>query len=69
MQMLDKILICLYCGEVMEALTKEQMKIFGKPSCCGYDMVAMEREKIHTVVRSIDKLKKNLENQILKGME
>lgn len=66
--MLDGIVICFYCGDVMDAPTKEQTKIFGKPSCCGYDMVLMEREKIHTVVRTIDKLKKNLEEQILKGM-
>lgn len=68
MQMLDGIVVCFYCGDVMEAPTKEQIKIFGKPSCCGYDMVLMEREKIHTVVRTLDKLKKNLEDQILKGM-
>jgi hypothetical protein len=67
--MIDPIAICIYCSDIMEAPTKEQIKIFGKPSCCGYDMLYIEREKIHTIVRSLDKLKKNLEDQILKGME
>lgn len=65
---IDKIAICFYCADVMEAPTKEQIKMFGKPVCCGYDMVAMDRNKIHTVVRAMDKLKKNLEEQLLKGM-
>lgn len=66
--MIDGISIRFYCGDVMDTPTKEQIKMFGKPTCCGYGMVPMDREKIFAVVKSLDKLKKNLEEQILKGM-
>jgi hypothetical protein len=68
MQMLDAVRVCLYCGEVMEAPNKEQIKIFGKPICCGYEMVLVERNKILTVTRSLDKLKANLEKQIIQDL-
>lgn len=53
----------------MEDLTKEQIKIFGKPSCCEKDMLKVDETKLHTVVRAIDVLKSNLEKEILKGVE
>lgn len=66
--MVDPLVICVYCGEVMNALTPQQEKMFGKPVCCGYDMLRIEREKIHAVVRAADKLKENLEAEVLKGV-
>jgi hypothetical protein len=64
---LDGLMICVYCGDTMDALTDEQIKIFGKPSCCDYDMLTIEREKIHTIVRNLDNLKANLEKEVLEG--
>jgi hypothetical protein len=66
-EFVDKIAACPYCGDVMEYPTEEQIKIFGEPICCGFGMLAIEREKIHGVVRSMDILKKNLETELLKG--
>ncbi len=66
--MIDKICVCLYCGSTQEALTKEQIKIFGKPRCCEYDMVHLDRDKMLIVVKALDKLKKNIEEEILKGL-
>lgn len=60
--------ICIYCGEVMEGLTPEQKKIFGKPTCCNYEMLVIDKSKIHTIVRSIEVLKSNLEKEILKDV-
>lgn len=68
MDMLDPLLICIYCGDTMDALTDKQIKIFGKPTCCDFDMLKVEREKLHTIVRSLDNLKKNLESEILKDV-
>lgn len=69
MQIIDKLMFCIYCGNTSKALTKEQAKIFGKPTCCGYAMLEMDLSKLHTIVKNLDKLKKNLEEEILRGME
>jgi len=66
--MLDPVVICIYCGDVMEAPNERQIEMFGKPICCGFDMLHVEREKMHTVVRSLDNLRQNLEAEILKGV-
>jgi hypothetical protein len=66
--MIDRIFCCVYCGSVQEDLTKEQMKIFGRPNCCDYDMVPLDRNKMLVIVKALDKLKKNIEEEILKGM-
>jgi hypothetical protein len=62
-------LICIYCGDVMGDLTKEQIKLFGKPRCCEYDMLKIDDFKLHTIVRAIEKLKSNLEKEILKNID
>jgi len=67
-EMVDKILICIYCGDVMEGLTEEQIKIFGEPTCCEFSMLPVEREKMHKIVISLDNLKANLEAELLKGV-
>jgi len=66
--MLDPIVICIYCGDVMEAPNERQREIFGIPTCCEFEMLSIEREKMHTIVRSIDNLRTNLEAEILKGI-
>ena len=68
-QIVDKLMICFYCGSTTKGLTKDQIKIFGKPTCCEYPMVEMDKCKIHIVVKSLEKLKKNLEEEILQGMQ
>ena len=67
-EMLDPILICLYCGDLMDGLTEKQIEIFGKPTCCEFDMLTIERERMHTIMRSLDTLRKNIENEVLKGV-
>lgn len=64
----DSFAVCLYCGDVMEYPNERQMEIFGKPTCCDFDMLQVEREKIHVIVRSLDTLRKNLEEELLKGV-
>lgn len=67
-EMVDGFLICIYCGDTMDAPTPQQEKIFGKATCCGYNMLKIERDKMHTIVRAMDKLRSNLESELLKGM-
>ena len=56
----DKILMCVYCGDLLPGMSEEQIERFGKPECCEFDMLAIDREKIHTIVRAIDTLRENL---------
>lgn len=67
-EMLDPILICIYCGDLMDAPNEKQIEIFGKPTCCDFDMLRIEREKMHTIMRSLDTLKANIEAEVLKGI-
>lgn len=67
-EFIDGFAVCLYCGDTMEYPNEKQMKIFGKPICCEFEMLRIEREKIHVIVRSLDTLKKNLEEEILKNI-
>ena len=53
----------------MGDLTKEQIKLFGKPRCCEYDMLKIDDFKLHTIVRAVEKLKSNLEKEILKNID
>jgi len=66
---IDGIYICVYCGGIQEGMTERQIKVFGKPHCCDFDMLQIERDKIHTIVRAIDNLRKNLEEELLKGVD
>ena len=68
MMEMDKLNVCLYCGRTQKALTKEQLKVFGKPMCCEYVMAEMDRNKIYVVVKALDELRKNLEAEIVAGM-
>jgi len=65
---IDILLFCPYCGDTMSAPTEEQVSIFGPPKCCDYEMVVMDRNKLHTVVKALDRLKESLEAKILEGM-
>ena len=67
-EFVDGFLICVYCGEIMESLNERQVKIFGVPTCCNFNMLQIEREKIHVIVRALDNLRKNLEAELLKGV-
>lgn len=61
----DPLMVCMYCGCTMENPTKERIKLFGKPTCCGYNMVKIDRNEILVVVKAIEVLKANLEKEIL----
>lgn len=65
--MSDFIFVCFNCGETMEDLTKEQLKIFGKPKCCSKNMVRVDFSNQHATIKALDKLKVYLEKQILSG--
>lgn len=67
-EFVDSFAICLYCGDVMEYPNERQIEVFGKPCCCNFNMLQVEREKIHVIVRSLDALRKNLETELLKGV-
>ncbi len=64
----DKCAICPYCGDFVEYPNEKQIKIFGKPTCCEYEMVVIDREKLHKIARALDTLKQNIENELLKGV-
>jgi hypothetical protein len=66
--MIDQIAICLICGDVMDAPTKEIQRRFGKAKCCENEMVLMDNNKLLHIVRSINTLKKNLETRILEKL-
>lgn len=65
-EFIDSFAICLYCGDVMEYPNERQMEIFGKPLCCEFSMLQVERQKLHVMVRSLDTLRQNLETELLK---
>ena len=64
----DRLAVCLYCGAIQTAFTKEQAKMFGKQKCCDCLMQEMDRNKIYMVVKALEQLKKNLETEILGGL-
>lgn len=59
--------ICLACGEIMNDPTDDQIKRFGRPECCGMEMVAVNISNIHAILKGIDKLKTALEKELIKG--
>lgn len=67
-EFVDPIYLCMYCGSIMEQPNEKMMAIFGHPSCCETKMVVAERDKIFDIVKALDKMKENLEQEILKGM-
>lgn len=67
-EFVDEILMCVYCGCLLPGMSEDKIKRFGKPECCEFDMLAIDREKIHTIVGAMDNLKENLEEELLKGI-
>lgn len=69
-QFVDPIYICLYCGDIMNRPNDRMMELFGEKAlvCCSLPMIKADRDKIYTIVLAIDKLKENLEGQILSGV-
>jgi hypothetical protein len=64
--MKDSILACPYCGDIMEQLTKEQRKVFGKPTCCDNEMLTIDRARVYEMIKGLDTLKSNLERETIK---
>lgn len=67
-EMVDGIVVCLYCSELMDAPTEKQLKLFGFPNCCGFDMLKVDRNQVFKIVQGLDNLKAKLEKEILRGM-
>ena len=68
-EMVDRVLVCLICGDLMNAPNEKQLKIFGHPKCCEtMDMVPMDRNHLFKIVKGLDNLKAKLEDEILRGM-
>jgi len=65
----DSLHFCVYCGATAKTLTKEQIKIFGAQECCEHAMLEIDMSKVLIVVKALDKLKSNLEKEILEGMQ
>ena len=69
-EFIDLVYVCMYCGDLMEKPSEKMLTLFGEGAlnCCELPMVKVERNKIYQVVKAVDKLKENLEKEILKGM-
>jgi hypothetical protein len=63
----DPIRLCIYCGDVMDEPTERQIEVFGMPTCCDYDMLKVERNKIYDILKGMTNLKAKLEQEITKG--
>lgn len=64
--MIDPVLICVYCGDLMDAPTEKQIDVFGFPECCDYKMLQIERNNLHRVHKGIENLKANIEHELVK---
>lgn len=67
-EMVDPILVCLYCGDNMNMPNEKQLKIFGYPNCCEEKMLQIERNKLFKLVKGLDNLKIKLEQEIIRGL-
>jgi hypothetical protein len=63
----DYLMVCLYCAENMPELNEAQRKVFGEQVCCGEAMVRVKTSNLHSVIKSLDKLKTCFERELLKG--
>ena len=59
--------ICLYCGDTLET-TDQQIKRFGKPSCCEEKMIKINRNRVYKIITSLEKIKDSLEKETIKGI-
>jgi len=68
--MIDPVLICIYCGDLMNKPTDNQIKVFGSSAleCCGYDMLTIDRNNLHDISKGIDKLKESVNEEIIRGI-
>jgi len=65
--MIDPILICLYCGDTMDYPSEEWVEKFGLPDCCEEAMLQLERNKIFKIHKALGTLKASLEEEMLRG--
>lgn len=69
-EFIDLIYVCLYCGEINEPPNEQMAALFGMtsgPRCCEFKMAKAERNNLYDMIKGVEKLKANLENEILKG--
>lgn len=67
-EMIDAIVVCPYCAELMDAPNQRQLELFGYPNCCDFPMLKVDRNKLFKMVQGLDNLKAKLEQEILRGM-
>ena len=69
-EMVDPILVCIYCGDLMDYPTENQLRIFGgnMPDCCGLKMLTVERNKLWEIAKGMENLKKKIEEEMLRGI-
>lgn len=59
--------MCPYCGDTME-YSKEQIKRFGKPVCCDKDMLLVDKNNPHMLIKGLNKIIETLEQEMIKGI-
>ena len=64
-EMIDPILLCLYCGDKMEWSDAKEEK-WGVPDCCEFKMIKIERNGIFTLLKGLEKVKESLEAELVK---
>lgn len=57
--------VCFFCGELLE-LNEDKLAVFGVPFCCKSQMCKIENENLHELLGALEKIKKSIENEIVK---
>jgi hypothetical protein len=50
----------------MNMPNEEQLEIFGYPVCCEHDMLQVEKNEIYSIIKALDSLKAQLEQELIK---
>lgn len=64
-EMIDPVIICLYCGEKMDWSDEKEDK-WGLPDCCEFKMLKVEKNNIFKLLAGLDKVKEALEAELVK---
>ena len=63
-EMIDPILICLYCGEKMD-WSDDQEEKWGVPDCCDSKMLKIDRNGVFKLIQGLDKVKEALQDELV----
>lgn len=69
-EMVDPVLVCFYCGDVISYPTENQMKFFDNrlPRCCDKTMATLDRNDLFKVSEGLKKLKEKIDEEIIRGI-